>query len=145
MSWKGIFFGALIGLLLTRNVWGAAAGAIIGYMLDPGAGGRSAAPPNAAASISGEFFRTTFEIMGYVAKSDGRVSEAEIEILSDLVKMRLLTRELIVAWRSATNPAATTSYRDDVSRLGWAALTLLDETDREPAREALARAAGDKS
>ena len=44
MSWKGIFFGALIGLLLTRNVWGAVAGAIIGYMLDPGAGGRSAAP-----------------------------------------------------------------------------------------------------
>ena len=31
------------------------------------------------ASISSEFFRTTFEIMGYVAKSDGRVSEAEID------------------------------------------------------------------
>jgi DnaJ like chaperone protein len=78
MSWKGIFFGALIGLLLTRNVWGALAGAIIGYMLDPGAAGRSGAT-NTAASVSSEFFRTTFEIMGYVAKSDGRVSEAEID------------------------------------------------------------------
>ena len=77
MSWKGIFFGAMIGLLLTRSVWGAVAGAIIGYMLDPGAGGRSAAP-KPSASVSGEFFRTAFEIMGYVAKSDGRVSEAEI-------------------------------------------------------------------
>ena len=76
MSWKGIFFGALIGLLLARNVWGAVVGAIFGYMLDPGAGGRSAAP--STATVSGEFFRTTFEIMGYVAKSDGRVSEAEI-------------------------------------------------------------------
>jgi len=85
MSWKGIFFGALIGLLLTRNVWGAVAGAIIGYMLDPGAGGRSAAP-NAAASVSSEFFRTTFEIMGYVAKSDGRVSEAEIEAARRLMR-----------------------------------------------------------
>ncbi|HEY2677406.1 MAG TPA: co-chaperone DjlA [Steroidobacteraceae bacterium] len=77
MSWKGIFFGALIGLLVTKSAWGAALGAAIGYMLDPGAGGRRAGSqgPN---SISGEFFRTTFEIMGYVAKSDGRVSEAEI-------------------------------------------------------------------
>jgi DnaJ like chaperone protein len=77
MSWNGIFFGALIGLLVTRNVWGAVVGAILGYMLDPGAGGRAAAP--STTSISSEFFRTTFEIMGHVAKSDGRVSEAEID------------------------------------------------------------------
>jgi DnaJ like chaperone protein len=67
----------LIGFLLTRSVWGAVAGAIVGYMLDP-RGGRMAAQ-NGAASISSEFFRTTFEVMGYVAKSDGRVSEAEID------------------------------------------------------------------
>ena len=78
MSWNGILFGAMIGFLLTRSAWGAVAGAIIGYMLDPKAGVR-AAVSNAAASISSEFFRTTFEIMGYVAKSDGRVSEAEID------------------------------------------------------------------
>ena len=78
MSWKGIFFGALIGLLVTKSAWGAALGAAIGYMLDPGAGGRRARATGPA-SVSGEFFRTTFEIMGYVAKSDGRVSEAEID------------------------------------------------------------------
>jgi DnaJ like chaperone protein len=78
MSWNGILFGALIGLLITRSVWGAVAGAIFGYMLGPKAGVRGATP-NGAASIPGEFFRTTFEIMGYVAKSDGRVSEAEID------------------------------------------------------------------
>ena len=78
MSWNGIVFGALIGFLLTRSVWGALTGAIIGYMLDP-KGGVRLATPNGAASISSEFFRTTFEVMGYVAKSDGRVSEAEID------------------------------------------------------------------
>jgi DnaJ like chaperone protein len=78
MSWNGIFFGALIGLLLTRSVWGAVTGAAIGYMLGPKAWVR-VATPNGAASISSDFFRTTFEIMGYVAKSDGRVSEAEID------------------------------------------------------------------
>jgi DnaJ like chaperone protein len=85
MSWKGIFFGALIGLLVTRSAWGAALGAIIGYMLDSGAGVRIATP-NAADSISSEFFRTTFEIMGYVAKSDGRVSEAEIDAARGLMQ-----------------------------------------------------------
>lgn len=78
MSWNGILFGALIGFLLTRSAWGALAGAIIGYMLDP-KGGVRVATNHGAASISNEFFRTTFEIMGYVAKSDGRVSEAEID------------------------------------------------------------------
>jgi len=91
MSWKGKFFGALISFLLTRNVWGAVVGAVIGQMFDQRAGfagaGRATADdgygggdPGSArhASISDVFFRTTFELMGHVAKSDGRVSEAEI-------------------------------------------------------------------
>ena len=85
MSWTGVFFGALIGLMLTRSAWGAVVGAIIGYMLDPKAAGR-VATPNGSTSISSEFFRTTFEIMGYVAKSDGRVSEAEIDAARRLMQ-----------------------------------------------------------
>jgi DnaJ like chaperone protein len=85
MSWNGVFFGALLGLLITRSAWGAAVGAIIGYMLDPKAGVR-VATPNGSTSISSEFFRTTFEIMGYVAKSDGRVSEAEIDAARRLMQ-----------------------------------------------------------
>jgi DnaJ like chaperone protein len=85
MSWTGVFFGALIGLLLTRSAWGAAVGAIIGYMLDPKAAGR-VATPNGSTSTSSEFFRTTFEIMGHVAKSDGRVSEAEIDAARRLMQ-----------------------------------------------------------
>jgi len=85
MSWTGVFFGALIGLLLTRSAWGAAVGAIVGYMLDPRSAGR-VATPNGSTSIYSEFFRTTFEIMGYVAKSDGRVSEAEIDAARRLMQ-----------------------------------------------------------
>jgi DnaJ like chaperone protein len=85
MSWNGVFFGALLGLLITRSAWGAAVGAIIGYMLDPKAGVR-VATPNGSTSISSEFFRTTFEIMGYVAKSDGRVSETEIDAARRLMQ-----------------------------------------------------------
>jgi DnaJ like chaperone protein len=85
MAWKGIFFGALIGLLITKSVWGSALGAIIGQMLDSGAGIR-VARPGRTTSISGEFFRTTFEIMGHVAKSDGRVSESEIDAARTLMR-----------------------------------------------------------
>jgi DnaJ like chaperone protein len=102
MSWNGIFFGALIGLLITRSAWGAAAGAIIGYMLNPGVIGGAAAA-RAGTTVSGEFFRTTFEIMGYVAKSDGRVSEAEIDAA------RRLMRELNL--NSADVSAAISCFR----------------------------------
>ena len=74
MAWTGIFFGALIGLMTTRSAWGAVLGAIIGLWVQ--SVGRSAA---ASGSVSQVFFRTTFEFMGHVAKSDGRVSEAEID------------------------------------------------------------------
>ncbi len=76
MAWKGKFFGALIGFLLTRSLWGAVIGAFIGQMFDQG----GAPEPSArtAPSISEVFFRATFEVMGHVAKADGRVSEAEI-------------------------------------------------------------------
>jgi DnaJ like chaperone protein len=80
-----MFFGALLGFLLTRSVWGAVVGAMVGQLFDPhtvfgGAGRGGASEPGSApfGSISEVFFRTTFELMGHVAKSDGRVSEAEI-------------------------------------------------------------------
>src|SRR6202049_5170519 len=90
MAWEGKFFGGLIGFLINPNVWGAVMGAGIGHMFDESAGfgyansayATAAAQADAAggptASVSEVFFRTTFELMGHVAKSDGRVSEAEI-------------------------------------------------------------------
>jgi len=90
MAWKGKLVGALIGLLTTRSVWGAVVGAIIGQLFDQGtvfgqftetapagATGHSAAA-SANPSASAVFFRTTFEMMGHVAKADGHVSESEI-------------------------------------------------------------------
>ena len=81
MSWMGAFLGGVIGLLVTRTVLGALIGALIGILIEQsGAFGTAAGPRSSAnsISISDEFFRTTFELMGHVAKSDGRVTEAEI-------------------------------------------------------------------
>src|ERR1700681_1421253 len=101
MTWKGKFFGALVGFLITQRVWGALIGAIIGHMFDQ-AMDFGAAPGAAysghSVSISDEFFRTTFELMGHVAKSDGRVTEAEIDAARRLMhELNLGARETSVA------------------------------------------------
>ena len=100
MGWKGKFFGALIGLLLTRSLYGAVIGAIIGHLFDQGGalGFVPAAPNAASGSISDVFFRATFEVMGHVAKADGRVSEAEIGAARALMQqLRLGPREVSIA------------------------------------------------
>lgn len=98
MAWIGKFFGALIGLLVTRNIWGAVMGAILGHLFDESAGTGSASGGAPYASISQVFFRTTFELMGHVAKSDGRVSEAEIDAARRLMQeLRLGPAEIAAA------------------------------------------------
>ena len=110
MAWKGKVFGALIGFMLTRNVWGAVVGAIIGQLFDQTVRVRFASSPYAhaaaqaarggapQASVSEVFFRITFELMGHVAKSDGRVSEAEIDAARRLMQeLRLGPNEIAAA------------------------------------------------
>ena len=98
MAWKGTFIGALIGLLITRSVWGAVFGAFIGQLFDHSAGFGWAGASRTAASVSEVFFRTTFELMGHVAKSDGRVSQAEIDAARRLMQeLHLSSQEVSIA------------------------------------------------
>jgi len=73
----GKVIGAILGLILFRSPWGLLIGAIAGHFFDQGmqsSRGSGASPQE----IGERFFRATFEVMGHVAKADGRVSEAEI-------------------------------------------------------------------
>jgi DnaJ like chaperone protein len=101
MNWRGAFFGGLIGLLATRSVWGAVVGALIGHLIEQSGTFRTAAGASratASISISDEFFRTTFELMGHVAKSDGRVTEAEIDAARRIMReLNLGAREVSLA------------------------------------------------
>ncbi len=111
MDLTGIFFGALLGLMITRRLWGAVVGALVGYMIQQSRafGTSSGAGTAQSLSISDEFFRTTFELMGHVAKSDGRVSEAEIGAARRLMdELRLGPREVGIAidcFRTGKSPA----------------------------------------
>ncbi|HEY6123070.1 MAG TPA: co-chaperone DjlA [Steroidobacteraceae bacterium] len=81
MSIIGKVVGVIVGLLIFRSPWGAIIGLILGHFYDQsvvtvrrtGGGGGAG-----VLEIGERFFTATFEVMGHVAKSDGRVSEAEI-------------------------------------------------------------------
>lgn len=78
MSITGKVVGAILGLLLFKNPWGALIGAILGHFFDQSASPRRSGGGASPLEIGERFFTATFEVMGFVAKADGRVSEAEI-------------------------------------------------------------------
>jgi len=103
--------------LITRSVWGAAFGAIVGQMFDQSARFTAAAGADAStsAAVPEIFFRTTFELMGHVAKSDGRVSEAEIDAARRLMhELRLGSHDVSIAiecFRAGKSPTYDAGLR----------------------------------
>jgi DnaJ like chaperone protein len=82
MRWTGKVVGALLGFAAWKGPVGAVVGALIGHGYDSwhehGAPEPAAGTEADAAAIRGLLFQTAFAVMGYLAKADGRVSEAEI-------------------------------------------------------------------
>ncbi len=83
MNWTGKIVGGLLGLVLgalvpfLHPVVGLFIGVYIGSRFDSGYAGVSREVPGAERQAV--FFETTFLVMGYVAKADGRVTEDEIQ------------------------------------------------------------------
>lgn len=76
MQWLGKSIGGLIGAVIA-GPFGSLVGMLVGHQWDQG----SASPrgsPASARGISRLFFDVTFEVMGQIAKVDGRVSEDEV-------------------------------------------------------------------
>jgi DnaJ like chaperone protein len=82
MGWYGKLIGAVLGAIIGRGLLGAIVGFVIGHQFDRKAAGtsrpaRSGGVPSR--DLQTLFFRATFQVMGRVAKADGRVTEQEIE------------------------------------------------------------------
>lgn len=86
-NWWGKLIGAILGLL-RGGITGAIIGGLIGHMLDRFivgmSGGRDARQL---------FFRTLFSSLGHINKSDGRVTQAEIQTAESLMRRLSLTPE----------------------------------------------------
>jgi len=75
MQWLGKGIGGLIGAVF--GPVGSVVGMLIGHQWDQS---QSGARGGSVREISRLFFETTFEVMGQVAKVDGRVSEDEVRV-----------------------------------------------------------------
>lgn len=97
MQWMGKVGGGVLGAILGGPV-GALIGAVLGHQFDrqtedSDAGARSAGPQ----LVSAVFFRSTFAVMGCIAKADGRVSETEIQAARGVMQHLRLSPEQVQA------------------------------------------------
>jgi DnaJ like chaperone protein len=103
-KWIGKAAGGVLGALVMGPL-GAALGVLIGHQIDEQAApARPALSGDDLTAIGERFFRATFRIMGYLAKSDGRVSEEEIAaargVMADLRLGPEQVREAIACFRT---------------------------------------------
>ncbi len=84
MQWFGKAIGGLIGAF--AGPFGSLLGALIGHQWD-----RHSSGGGSTRAISQLFFEVTFEIMGHVAKVDGRVSEDEVRVARRIMHGMRLT------------------------------------------------------
>lgn len=89
--WVGKLIGGLLGYLIA-GIPGALVGILLGHLID-----RSIAASRFGLGdlrrIHEVFFRSTFSVMGYVCKIDGRISEAEIAVAESIMAQMHLSAE----------------------------------------------------
>ena len=85
LMWMGKFLGIIFGYLLA-NLPGAIIGFFIGNLFDRGFISHHRLSPGQQANVQAVFFRVTFQVMGHIAKADGRVSEGEIEVARTIMQ-----------------------------------------------------------
>ena len=120
MKWIGKVTGGLLGGLVLGPI-GAAFGVLLGHQFDEVSG--EAGEPLAAeelATIGERFFRASFQVMGYLAKADGRVSEREIDaaraVMSELRLDAAQVREAIACFTAGKQPDY--DYGTELAELG---------------------------
>jgi DnaJ like chaperone protein len=86
MGWYGKLIGAVLGAIIGRGLFGAIVGFLIGHQFDRKSD--AARRPGAIASreLQLVFFRATFQVMGHVAKADGRVTAQEIDAARETMR-----------------------------------------------------------
>lgn len=92
MQWFGKSIGGLIGAVIAGPV-GSLLGVLVGHQWDQNANG--ARGSRSVRELSRLFFEVTFEVMGQVAKIDGRVSEDEVRIARRIMQGMRLTDEQV--------------------------------------------------
>jgi DnaJ like chaperone protein len=86
MGWYGKILGAVLGAIIGRGLLGALVGFLIGHQYDRRTASNGPRVGGPSQELQRVFFRATFQMMGHVAKSDGRVTESEIDAARDAMR-----------------------------------------------------------
>lgn len=108
----GKVLGFLFGFMLSKNIFGALLGAWLGHRFDKGVGldfnhlGGSKSDTDRQAA----FFYSTFSVMGYIAKANGRVTQHEIAFATAYMDKLGLKGELRQQAQEAFRDGKTTGF-----------------------------------
>ncbi len=95
MRWNGKITGAIIGLILGHPLW-VLLGVIVGHLFDIGLFQKllHKSLSKRAQQVQRIFFDSTFSVMGYLAKADGRVTENEIRAAEQIMQQMDLNQPM---------------------------------------------------
>ncbi len=97
VRWYGKLIGALIGFMVFGGPISLLIGLFIGHLYDRGYFRRSTRRFNFGGNVhetQTTFFNCSFLVMGYLAKSDGRISENEIQVARQVMAQMGLSPKL---------------------------------------------------
>jgi DnaJ like chaperone protein len=119
MKWIGKVTGGLLGGLVL-GPFGAAFGVLLGHQFDEVTADEEPPAAEELATIGERFFRGSFQVMGYLAKADGRVSEREIyaarAVMDELRLTATQVREAIACFTAGKQPGY--DYAAELAQLG---------------------------
>jgi len=92
MRWTGKLLGGVFGYM-TFGVFGALLGAYIGHKFDAGLA-QNPFDPKRQQQVQKTFFKSTFAIMGHLAKADGQVSQEEIRMAERVMAQMELSPDM---------------------------------------------------
>ncbi|PWC21791.1 co-chaperone DjlA [Brenneria roseae subsp. roseae] len=85
MRYWGKLLGLALGIMSSGGIWGMIMGLLMGHWVDRARASRRRNFFSAQSTRQALFFLTTFQAMGHLTKSKGRVTEADIQIATKIM------------------------------------------------------------
>ncbi|WP_409311237.1 co-chaperone DjlA [Pectobacterium sp. B1J-3] len=85
MRYWGKLLGLALGIMSSGGIWGMIMGLLMGHLVDKARAARRRNFFSAQSTRQALFFLTTFQAMGHLTKSKGRVTEADIQIATKMM------------------------------------------------------------
>lgn len=110
MQYWGKLIGFVLGLVLGRSFYSALLGLIIGHFFDQMRSKNQSGFFTNQQVRSSLFFKTTFQVMGHLSKSKGRVTPADIQIAAFFMDRMKLNPEAKAAAQQAFREGKEPNY-----------------------------------